>query len=85
LGLVHSRRCRAGVAAMTPQTHRLTPLVKVPVFLLRDRDRELSEAYDEIERLHGDLASKDIRIAILEAELAELKGEKWARRDSVTY
>ena len=70
---------------MTVQTKRLTPLVTVPVFLLRDRDKELAEAHDEIERLHGDLASKDVRIAMLEAELAELKGEKWARRDLVNY
>ena len=69
----------------TSHTKRLTSLVKVPAFLLRDRDKELSEAHDEIERLHGDLANKDVCIAMLEAELAELKGEKWAQRDSVTY
>jgi hypothetical protein len=46
--------------------------------LLQDRDRELAEAYDEIERLHGEIAS-------MKAELAELEGKKWAVRDSVTY
>jgi hypothetical protein len=70
---------------MTPQTHRITPLVEVPVYLLRDRDKELSEAHDEIERLYQDSANKDVRIAMLEAELYALSGEKWVRRDSVTY
>ncbi len=63
---------------MTAQVHRLTPLVKVPAFLLRDRDRELSECYDEIERLHGENAT-------LKAELAELRGKDWSLRDSITY
>lgn len=71
---------------MTTQTKRLPPrLATVPVFLLHDRDKELAEAYDEIDRLYGDLAAKDIRIAMLEAELYALSGKRWAQRDRITY
>ena len=70
---------------MITQTKRLTPRVTVPPNLLLDRGKELAKLNDEIERLYQDSANKDIRIAILAAELAELKGEKWAQRDSVAY
>ena len=64
---------------MTTKTiERITPMVRVPAFLLRDREQELAEALSEIEALRAENEA-------LRAKIAAIEGPDWSRRDSVTY
>ena len=62
----------------TAKTERLTTMVRVPAFLLRNREQDLIDALGELDALRAENAA-------LRAKIAALEGPDWSRRDSVTY
>ena len=57
---------------------RLTPMVRVPAFLLRNREQDLIGALEELDALRTENSA-------LRAKIAALEGPDWSLRDSVTY